>query len=486
MTLDLPLSRRQLTLGASTLLATLAASPNSIAYTRPVDQPFKQKGDALEAFDNLVLWLTGKTDELRVPGAAVGVVIGDQRFTHAIGVINAGTEDAFTTSTRFGIASLTKIFTATALASLAHDGAVSLDEPVRQHLPGFSLADPDATAAATVGHLLSHAGGWADVLEPVPGQDSLAWYAAQMASLPQIVPVGTHFSYSNSGYMLAGAVIEQLTGAPYEDAISQSILQPLGMKHTGFTAITEPSNNQASGHQITEGELAAIPLPDIPRAVYPAAGLLSNVEDMLTFVHAHTSIDPGQLNPDALTSMRHPRNTGGSVGPVVIDHIGTGWMLLDIDGETVLMSQGGDSGLISAMITVPSRQFGMVILANSDSAMMLVNDAVLRGMSTFTDLTLPEPEEHMLTNDEAANAEGQFGLPEWMTFTITPANGSLLLATSAGGQEIPDLSGQFTMTSSTRGFMPYLGGRLWIDLVPGDTGSIQWLRFAARLVPRMA
>jgi hypothetical protein len=151
----------------------------------------------------------------------------------------------------------------------------------------------------------------------------------------------------------------------------------------------------------------------------------------------------------------------------------------------VLMSQGGDSGLISAMIAVPSRQFGMVILANSDTAMMLVNDAVLRGLSAFTGLALPEPETHVLTYDEAANAEGQFGLPEWMTFTITPADGSLLLATSAGGQEVPDLSGLFTMTSSTRGFMPCLGGRLWLDLVPDDTGSMQWLRFAARLVPRM-
>jgi CubicO group peptidase (beta-lactamase class C family) len=438
-----------------------------------------------EAFDNLVEWLTGRTEELRVPGAAVGVVVGNQRFTHAIGVNNADTQDAFTTSTRFGVASLTKIFTATALASLAQDGALSLDEPVRQHLPGFSLAESDATAAATVGHLLSHAGGWADVLEPVPGQDSLAWYAAQMASLPQVVPVGTHFSYSNSGFLLAGAVLEQLTGASYEDAISQSILQPLSMMHTGFTDNIEPTINQASGHQITEGKLAAIPLPEIPRAVNPAAGLLSNVEDMLTFVQTHTTPDPGQLNPDALVSMRHPRNTGGSVGPVVIDHVGTGWMLLDIDGETVLMSQGGDSGLISAMISVPSRQFGMVILANSDSAMMLVNDAVLRGLSTFTDLVFSEPETHLLTNDDAASAEGQFGLPEWMTFTITPANGSLLLATSAGGQEIPDLSGQFTMTSSTRGFMPYLGGRLWLDLVPDDTGSIQWLRFAARMVPRI-
>jgi CubicO group peptidase (beta-lactamase class C family) len=286
--------------------------------------------------------------------------------------------------------------------------------------------------------------------------------------------------------MLAGAAIEQLTGAPYEDTISRSILQPLGMEHSTFTASAEPTTNQAVGHQVSDGRLVAIPIADIPRAVHPAGGLLSNVQDMLTFVQAHAAIDPGNLDTAALVSMRQPRNSGGSLGPVVVDHIGTGWMLLEIDGETVLMSQGGDSGLISAMIAIPSRQFGMVILANSDTAMMLVNEAVLHGMSTFTGLTLPEPEQHALTHDEAARAEGQFGQPDWMTFTVTPADAATSSDPSAGGQEIPDLSGQFTMVSPTLGFMPWLGGRLWLDLVPDDNGSIRWLRFAARLVPRLA
>jgi CubicO group peptidase (beta-lactamase class C family) len=479
------ISRRQFTFGATALLAALVASQSSIIYARPTERLASQGDAPLQDFDNLVQWLTTRCEELRVPGAAIGVAVGDQRFTHALGVTQIGTEDAFSTSTQFGIASLTKIFTATALASLVQDGALGLEYPVAGFLPEFRLSSPDATAALNVGHLLSHAGGWADILEPVPGQDSLAWYAGQMADLPQVAPVGTQFSYGNSGFMLAGAVIEQVAGATYEDVISEAVLQPLGMKNSGFAGSTGANASRATGHQLDDGQLAPIPVEDAPRAVNPAAGLLSNVDDMLTFVQAHATIDPGQLNPDALASMRHPRNSGGSVGPVVVDHIGTGWMLLDFDGETVLMSQGGDAGLISAMIAVPSRQFGMVVLANSDTAMMLVNDAVFRGLSTFTGLSLPEPKTHTLSGDEAANADGQFGLPEWMTFTVTAADGSLNLVASAGGQEISDLSGEFTMTSATRGFKPYLGGRLWVDLVADGTGKIQWLRFAARLLPRI-
>lgn len=478
------ISRRKLTLGAAAILATSVANPSTFPYAHAGAWEPRTKGRALEAFDTLVEWLASKTDELGVPGAAVGVVIGDQRLTRGIGVANANTGEAFTPATPFGIASLTKIFTATALASLAHNGALHLDDPVRQHLPAFEIADPEATGAVTIGHLLSHAGGWADVLEPVPGQDSLAWYAARMADIPQVVPVGTHFSYSNSGFLLAGAVTEQLVAVPYEKTITESVLQPLGMTNSGFANGPDAAGNRAVGHQIVDGELEVIPLADIPRAVNPAAGLVSTVEDMLGFVQAHASIDPGELDPDSLASMRQPRNGGGSLGPVVVDQIGTGWMLLDIDGETVLMSQGGDSGLMSAMVAVPGRQFGMVILANSESAMMLVNDAVLRGLADFVDLSLPEPEAYALASDEGANAEGRYGLPEWLSFTVTPANGSLHVAAAAGGEELPNLSGRFTMTSATQGFMPYLGGRLWLDLVPDDTGAIRWLRFAARLVPR--
>jgi CubicO group peptidase (beta-lactamase class C family) len=174
------ISRRHFTLGAAALAAAPVVSQSSITYAQPAT-PTNHRGDApLEDFNTLVHWLSTQAQELQVPGAAVGVAAGDERFTHAFGVTETGTEDSFTTSTQFGIASLTKIFTATALSSLVQDGALSLDDPVTMYLSDFRLADPDATAAVTVSHLVSHAGGWADILEPVPGQDSLAWYASHM------------------------------------------------------------------------------------------------------------------------------------------------------------------------------------------------------------------------------------------------------------------------------------------------------------------
>lgn len=475
------ISRRRLTLGAAALLAAPITRPLANVHA----QTTVTEADTSESFDSLVAWLSGKMEALDVPGAAIGVVNGDQRLTRGLGIANtAGT--AFTPSTPFGIASLTKIFTATSLASLANDGALDLDGLVRDHLPDFKVADPVTTDTVTVGNLLSHAGGWADLLEPVPGEDDLGWYASQMAEAPQVAPVGTQFNYSNSGFLVLGAIIEQLVNNRYETNIAESVLQPLGMTHSEFANTAARTSDRAVGHQIVDGKQTEIPLADVPRAINPAAGLISTLDDMLNFVQAHAGIDAGQLDPALLAPMRQPRNTGGSLGPVVVDHIGTGWMLLDIDGETVLMSQGGDSGLISAMVAVPGRQFGMVVLANSDSAMMLVSDAMMRGLADFVDLSIPEPEPYLLTGNEAAGVEGQYGIPAWMTFTVTPTKDSVGIAAAAGGEAIADFSGDYTMISATTGFTHYLGGRLWIDLVPDDTGKTQWLRFAARLLPRLS
>lgn len=449
-------------------------------------QPSPVTGSLDDTLEVLVTWLTAQIAEFQIPGAAIGVTVGDDRLARAIGVTETGTDHAFTPSTLFGIASLSKIFTATALASLVHEGTVSLEDPVTTYLPDLRLASPDDTTALTVGHLLSHAGGWADMLEPVPGEDSLSWYATQMANLPQVAPVGTKFGYSNSGFMLAGSVIEQITGATYEDVIDETVLKPLDMDFSAFTSSEISSTKRALGHQLEGDDLVAIPIPENPRVINPAGGLLSTLDDMLNFVHAHASINTSHLNPEMLASMRQPQIEAGSVGPVAVDHIGLGWMMFDFEGETVLMSQGGDSGLISAMIAVPSRQFGIVTLVNSDTGMTLANDTVLRGMADFTGLARPESKTHPLTDAEARNATGQFGLTDWMTFTTAPTNGSLHVSASAGGEEVADFSGDFTMISPYQGHKPFLSGKIWMDLVPDDTGTIQWLRFAARLLPRIA
>ncbi|MGB3328280.1 MAG: serine hydrolase domain-containing protein, partial [Thermomicrobiales bacterium] len=367
----------------------------------------------MQAFDALMDWFSQRMADLAVPGGAIGVAIGDQRFTRAIGVADASTGAAFTTDTRFAIASLTKIFTATAAATLAHDGTLHLNEPVRKHLPDVALADPASTAALTVGDLLCHAGGWADLLEPIPGQDALAWYAAHLADLPQIARPGTRFSYSNSGFMVAGAVIEQSGGFPCEEVIARTVLRPLGLVDTTFPDAHADGDHRAVGHLTAERPWTVIPR-DAPRAINPAAGLIATLDDILTFAQAHAEPDGGRLDPGILATMRNPRIAGGALGPFVADEVGLGWMLLRVGGERVLMAQGGDAGMISAMLAVPSRRFAMVAFANSESALLLPNEAMFRGLAAFLGLSLPDPETFHLSRTDMRAASGTFGLPGWL------------------------------------------------------------------------
>ncbi|MBX3071860.1 MAG: beta-lactamase family protein [Thermomicrobiales bacterium] len=200
-----------------------------------------------------------------------------------LGVADIESGAEVTPATPFGIASLTKIVTATALARLEAQGTIAFDDPVIQHLPSFTLADAEATETVTVGHLLSHTGGWADFLEPVPGEDALESYASQLADIPQIAPAGTQFSYSNSGYLLAGAVTEQVTGEQYESTVDHLVLQPLGMANSMFATDATLPEDRALGHQLVEGELIGIPPEAIPRPFNPVGGLVSSIEGHADF-----------------------------------------------------------------------------------------------------------------------------------------------------------------------------------------------------------
>ena len=103
-----------------------------------------------------------------VPGAALGVVTGNRLFTHAYGVAEVSSAEPVSPATPFRIASLTKVFTAAAVARLAHAGQIEVQQPVRAILPEFGVADAETGAAVTTAHLLSHSTGWADALEPDP------------------------------------------------------------------------------------------------------------------------------------------------------------------------------------------------------------------------------------------------------------------------------------------------------------------------------
>lgn len=485
MPINQKFSRRSVSTSAVLLAATIAGNQ----FGQPMSAKQSTRSDSTPPtstpFEEVLGWLTTRASELEVPGGAIGVVHGNEEFHAGFGIANVVTGTNFMPDTSFEIASLSKIFTASVLAQLLDEGKIALDDPIKSILPDFSLADLEATEMVTIRHLLAHSGGWEDPMEIEAGQESLEGFPAGMQDLTQVAPPGSHFSYSNSGYIVAGSVIEKVVGKPFPEVVSERVLYPLGMNDSSYSADATDTEKHAVGHDSDGDQLIVVEASEYPASADPSAGVISTIDDMLKFVKAHAGIDSTSLDSSVVASMAQPLGTGGSVGPIVVENVAYGWMVFNVDGETVLMSQGGDAGRMSTMIAVPSRKFGMAYFANSESALLLGQELVTECLSKFLELSPAESEPYTLTPDEADTAIGRFGLADWMTFEIKPGDSTLVLDTSAGGESIPDLSGELTLVSPTSGFLSHPGGNVWIDLVPDETGRVQWLRFAGRLVPRI-
>ena len=195
-----------------------------------------------------------------VPGVAVGVCWQGREHVRGFGVTNVDHPLPVDADTLFRIGSTTKTFTATAMMRLVEQGKVDLATPARKYLPDFQLADEAAAKSVTVRQLLNHSAGWLgdDYGDFGRGDDALARYLAGMKQLPQLTPPGQVFAYNNAAIVVAGRIIESLTDKPYETALQELVLDPLGMKHSGFFADQLIGENIAASHDIEKDRAAVV------------------------------------------------------------------------------------------------------------------------------------------------------------------------------------------------------------------------------------
>ena len=192
------------------------------------------------AFDRVCEAVNAALEETQTPGVAVGLLHAGEEDAAGFGVTSLENPLDVTPDTLFQIGSITKTFTGTAAMRLVERGELDLDAPVRTYLPELKLSDEDVAARVTTRHLLTHTGGWiGDHFDDLgSGDDALARICASMSSLPQLTPLGEVWSYNNAGFYLAGRVIEVLSGKPYEEAMQELVLEPLGLEQTFFSPTT--------------------------------------------------------------------------------------------------------------------------------------------------------------------------------------------------------------------------------------------------------
>jgi CubicO group peptidase (beta-lactamase class C family) len=232
-------------------------------------------------------WLTSQMAYRGLPGVAIGVVHDQELiWSRGFGYADIEKKVPVTPETRFRMASHSKLFTATAIMQLRDEGKLRLDDPVFAHLPWFTHERVEADDSdITVEELLTHSSGlsreagshWSDLQFPTAAD--VRGYVRQSKA---VYPPEVRWKYSNLAYTLAGMIVEAVSKEPFASYVQNHIFSPLAMTSS---SIDRAGAGLAIGYgrRMPDGTRRPFPFVD-SRAMAPATGVTSTVEDMAKFV----------------------------------------------------------------------------------------------------------------------------------------------------------------------------------------------------------
>ena len=328
-----------------------------------------------EYFDATVPGLLARD---HVPGTAVSVVsAGRTVFAQGYGLSDVEHATPFSaTDSLVRIASITKLFTWTAVMQQVEAGRLDLDTDVNRYLSEFQI--PDAFGApVTLRTLMNHTAGFEDGVIGVAGRTAadvppLGDYLA--ANIPaRIYPPGEVNAYSNYGAALAGYIVAQVSGEPYDAYVQRHLLDPLGMRHS---TATEPVPAALAGglahsynSDVTPPELVPFEFDRLA----PDGSISATAADMARFMAAHLDQAGGGILAPATMAQMHertyaadPRLNGYAHG--FQDHV--------INGHRVLMHDGSWEAFLSALVLVPDCDLGFFITTNSTGGVETATDVM--------------------------------------------------------------------------------------------------------------
>ncbi len=349
------------------LLVIANLGGGSLAAAAPLPSPPSPLAD-VDAF------VEGVMADWHLPGMAVGVIQNGQVvLAKGYGERGIDTGLPVTENTVFGIASLTKAFTTATIQSLAEDGTLSWDLPIRDYLPGLRLKDPWVSDRVTARDWASHRTGMPSVDLPFlyrPDIDP----AALMTNLNQVDPLydfRTTYRYSNLGYVVLGEAMRQATGQTWDALVRDRILNPLGMSSTNFgPAGLETAADSALPYALQEGKLVKLPYSDTTSAG-PGGAMNSSVADMLKWLSLHLNqgrVDDRQLLSPGGVADLHTIQISKPSASGSFNGYALGWDVEEYGGHLMLSHSGRNPGYGAYISMVPQKGMGVVVLTNLDSS----------------------------------------------------------------------------------------------------------------------
>ncbi len=329
-------------------------------------------------------------DELKVPGIAIGILHDGKVQMAGLGITNVDDPQAVTEDSVFYIGSISKTFTTSVALKMAERGELDLEAPVRTYLPEFMVLDSEAAQKAKVIDLFQHRTGWqGDFFDDISsGEDALEKTVRAFRFLPQRTPYGEVWAYNNNNFIIAGRLIQVVSRAKsYEQRVKEELFLPLGMTHSSFFMAELMAERFAVGHAgvydgTSEPKVSFVPFP---RSVYPAGGILSNVSDMMKWMQFQfdgKDKDGNQLLSAQLLDMAHSPLVEGELS----ENSGITWFVEDIGGVRTVFHAGRSAGATAKMLFAPDKQFGIVVLTNSDRGIEVYDAVIALALKKYLDI----------------------------------------------------------------------------------------------------
>lgn len=322
------------------------------------------------------------------PGLGFGFIYNDSvLLAKGYGTLSVTDTAAVDANTLFGIASNTKSFTSAAIAMLVDEHKIEWDSKVSDYVPYFRMYNEYVTAEMTIRDILCHRSG----LKTFAGD--LIWYNSEYNRkeviehaqfLKPSYGFRAHYGYSNIMYLVAGEVIQKVSGKSWDDFVKDEFFHKLGMTRSNTSVRFEKKEHNVAKPHVKVGD-KWIEIPYINwDNIAPAGGINSSVNDMLKWLRLQ--LHNGHFG-DSLVFWSN-KSSREMWLPQTIDNVSTfseqlyptkhfsayglGWDLFDFYGYKIVNHSGGLDGMVSQTVMIPELNIGFVILTNQASSLPYV------------------------------------------------------------------------------------------------------------------
>lgn len=391
--------------------------------------------DVASNIDLLSAWIEAQMAYAGLPGLSIGIGYAQELiWSRGFGYASVEKKVAAASNTIYRIASITKLFTATAILQLRDGGYLQLDDPIIKHLPWFNIRNSRADAAPdiTIRHLLTHTSGlpreaafpyWTDANFPEGRQ-----IREMLPRQSTVFPSETKWKYSNLALALAGEIVAAVSEQPYTEYVQEHILEPLGMADTYIKPIQADHAQLATGYgrRLPRGGRGISPHVDC-RGLSPAANMASTVEDLARFARLQLRDEPAGDSQILRRSTRREMQRIHWLQPDWQAGWGLGFYIWRKEKQTYIGHGGALQGYRTELQICPEDQVFVIVLTNADDGnpLMYVEKAFQWVAPAILRAAQPSPE----AKDAPANWQlftGKYR-SSWGDLQVLLFNGELVM-----------------------------------------------------------